>query len=146
MDNPQTTSSSQDKSSQAQESSAEAWREVGRQFKTLGESLAAALRVAWQDEDNRRHMRAVQDGLETMANEINQAVKQAASTQEAQQVREHAQQAAESARVAGEKAFQEGRPRLLAALRQVDAELCKMIANLEDEKPSGGAPLGGGSS
>jgi predicted component of type VI protein secretion system len=145
MDNPQTTSSSEDRSSQAQQSSTEAWHEVGRQFKTLGESLAAAFRVAWEDEDNRRHMKAMQDGLETMASEINQAIKQAAATQEAQHVREHAQQAAVSARAAGEKAFQEGRPHLLAALRQVDAELRKMIANVEGEQPPGGPPAGGSS-
>ena len=145
MDNPQTTASSKDKSSQAQQSSTESWHEVGQQFKALGISLAAAFRVGWEDEGNRRHMKAMKEGLETMASEINQAIKQAAATQEAQHVREHAQQAAESARVAGEKAFQEGRPHLLAALRQVDAELRKMIANLEEEQPLGGPPAGGSS-
>ena len=42
----------------------EAWRQVGRQFQTLGESLAEAVRTAWKSEGTRRHVQNMQDGLE----------------------------------------------------------------------------------
>ena len=38
----------------------EAWSEVGKQFQSLGESLAKAFRTAWEDEENRQHQRTQQ--------------------------------------------------------------------------------------
>ena len=51
----------------------EAWSEVGRQFQSLGESLAEAFRTAWEDEGNRQQLRDLQTGLEKMANDVAQA-------------------------------------------------------------------------
>jgi hypothetical protein len=55
----------------------DAWRQVGKQFQALGESLAAAFRAAWEDEENRQHVREMQAGLEKMVNEVGQAIKAA---------------------------------------------------------------------
>ena len=38
----------------APHTSSEAWQEVGKQFQTMGESLATAFRTAWNDEQNRK--------------------------------------------------------------------------------------------
>lgn len=109
------------------------WREVGRQFQTLGESLAEAFRAAWEDEENRQHLQDLQAGLEKMARDIGQAVKETSESPEGQKVREEARKAAQSAREAGRNAWQDARPHVVSALRQVDAELQRIITGLEKE-------------
>jgi len=116
--------------------SAETWSEVGKQFKALGQSIAAAFRIAWEHEENRQHIKAMREGLESMMGEINELLKHTASIPETLRVREQAHKAAESARLAGQIAFEEARPYLLAALRQLDAELQKLITQMEKEQLS----------
>lgn len=111
----------------------EPWREVGRQFQALGESLAQAFRTAWEDEENRQHLQDMQAGLEAMIDQVGQAIKEASESPEGQKVRQEVEKAAQSARAAGEKVWQEAQPHLLSALRQVNAELQKMVSRLEEE-------------
>jgi hypothetical protein len=118
----------------------EAWREVGGQFQALGESLARAFRTAWESEENRRHLQNMRAGLEAMVDEVGQAIKDASASPEGQKVRQEAQKAAASARLAGERAFQEARPHLLSALRQINAELQKMIGCMEENQPPSDTP------
>ncbi len=139
MDNERTTVPPADQG-EGQQSSAEAWREVGRQFGVLGESLAAAFRAAWESEETRRHVQEMQEGVETMVDEVSQAIKQTAASPEGQQVRQQVEEVTASAREAGERAFQEAQPHLLAALRDIDAELQKMISHMSPQEPSPGAP------
>lgn len=121
----------------------EAWREVGRQFQALGESLAEAFRTAWRSEETRRHVQNMQDGLKAMVDHVDRAIKEASTSPEAQRLRAEAEKAAQSARAAGEQTWQEARPHLLSALNQINAELQKMITRLEDEEPTVGAPTAG---
>lgn len=111
----------------------EAWR-VARQFKALGEGLAQALRTAWESEEARQHADDLQAGLESLLKQIGQAVKEAAASAEGQRMREEARRTAESARAAGQQTWQSARPHLLNALRQLDAELQKLISRLEEEE------------
>ena len=114
----------------------EAWREVGRQFQALGESLAEAFRTAWESAETRQHVQNMQDGLKAMVDHVDRAIKEASASPEAEKVRGEAEKAAESLRAAGEHSWQEARPHLLAALTQINAELQKMIGRLEEEPPS----------
>ena len=114
----------------------DAWREVGQQFKALGQSLASAFRAAWESEESRQHVQQLQAGLEAMANEVGQAAKDMAASAEGQKVKGEVEKAAESARLAGEKALQDAQPHLLAALNRVNAELQQMINRLEAEEPT----------
>jgi hypothetical protein len=109
------------------------WQEVGRQFQTLGESLAAAMRSAWEKEENRKRLEEMHNGLESMVDEVGKAIKDTASSPQAQQVKEEAQKAAGSFSNAFEQTAQEVRPQLLSALRQVNSELQKLIDRLKAE-------------
>jgi len=109
----------------------EAWHEVGRQFQALGESLAEAFRTAWEREENRQHLQDMRAGLEVMVDKVDQAIREAGASPEAQKVRREAEKATVSAQAAGEQAWQEVRPHLLSALRQVNAELQRMIQRLD---------------
>jgi hypothetical protein len=109
----------------------DAWRQVGQQFQALGESMAKAFRAAWEDEGNRQHMQAMQAGLEKMVNEVGQAIKEASESPAGQRAREEAKKATESAKAAGTKTWQDARPHVLSALRSLDAELQKVISQME---------------
>jgi MoxR-like ATPase len=116
-----------------QQTNDEPWREVGKQFQALGQSMADAFRAAWENEENRQQLRDLQDGLEKMVNDVGQALKQASESPEGQRVQEEAKRAAQSARAAGAKAWQDARPHVVSALRQLNAELQKVVGKLEKE-------------
>jgi hypothetical protein len=116
----------------------EAWREVGRQFQELGQSLASAFRATVESDEGRRHLRNMQAGVQAMADEVNQAIHEASASPQATEARVKAEKAATTARFATEEAFQDARPQILAALRQVNAELQKLIARMDEKRPPAG--------
>jgi len=118
----------------------ESWREVGRQFQALGESLAEAFRSAWESEETRQHVQNMQSGLEAMVDRVDQALKEAAASPKGEKLRQEAEKAAETLRAAGEQTWQEAQPHLLSALNQINAELQKMIDRLKGEETTPEAP------
>lgn len=109
------------------------WQEVGRQFQALGESLADTMRTAWENEENRKRLDEMHNGLTAMVDQVGQAIKDTASSPQAQQVKDEAQKAAGSFSNAFEQTAQEVRPQLLSALRQVNSELQKLIDRLKTD-------------
>jgi len=105
----------------------ESWQEVGRQFETLGSSLAEALRVAWNNVESSSEGQQLKAGLESMLRDVGKAVEDSSKTPEAQKVKAEAKRAAESLRVAGEQTVEEARPQIASALRKVNEELQKLI-------------------
>ena len=120
--------------------SSEAWREVGEQFQTMGESLAAAFRTAWENMENRQQLEQVKSSFETMINEFSQVIKETVDSPEAQRARGEAEKAAQSARTAGRQTLEEARPHLVSALHDLRTQIDKMINGLETkETPPPGA-------
>lgn len=115
------------------EVSGDAWQEVGQQFRALGESLAAAVRAAFEREETQRHLQELQNGLKAMVNEVDQAVREVSASPEGQRVRAEVERAAQTARSTGEQVLREAQPHLVSALRQVGAEIQKMINHLEGD-------------
>jgi phosphoglycerate-specific signal transduction histidine kinase len=115
----------------------QAWEEVGRQFEQLGTSLASAFQALWASQETQQHLESVREGLRSLADEVSEAVTRTASGPEAQKVQAEAQKAAESARQASEKAIEETRPQIVSALKQVNAELQKLIERIESKGGSG---------
>ena len=118
---------------QPQPTPADPWKDVGKQFEALGQSLATAFRAAVESEESRQRVKTMQTGLESLVNQVAKAIQEGAASPEAQKARTEAEKAAESLRTAGQKTWQESRPHLVSALRQVNAELHKMISQLEQE-------------
>ncbi|MBN1993115.1 MAG: hypothetical protein JW953_10460 [Anaerolineae bacterium] len=125
---------------QTQSPANEAWQNVGRQFRSLGESLAAAFKTTWESEETRQHLEEMQTGLEKMANEIGQAVKEAAESEEGQKIKVEAEKAAQSAQAVGRETMDEMRPHLLNAFRKIRTELDQIITGMEQKKASPETP------
>ncbi len=111
----------------------DAWQEVGRQFQILGESIAAAFRSSVNNTESQQRMKTVQDSLHDMVNEVDRAIDESMKSPKAQEVRQQTQRAAESLRDASEQTVQEIRPHLLAALKQLNEELQKVVNRMEQK-------------
>ena len=121
-------------------SSEQTWQEVGDQFRALGESMAAAFRAAWENEENRQNLRELRDSLQSMATSLGDAVQDAARSPQAQRAEEELRKAAKSAEAAGQQAWQEAEPHLVSALQQANAELDKIIRRIEHRRQPGNDP------
>ncbi|MBN1956488.1 MAG: hypothetical protein JW900_15770 [Anaerolineae bacterium] len=111
-----------------------AWREVGQQFQSLGESLSRAFRSAWESVENRQHLQEVRVGLESMVREVGQAIDEAVSSPEAQRAKEEMDRVVASAHTAGREALDHSRPYLVSALSRISDELQEIARRLEGEK------------
>ncbi len=111
----------------------ESWQEVGRQFETLGSTLAQAFRTTWNNVETSTEAQQVKQGLESMLRQVGQAVEDAAKTPDAQKVKEETKKAVESLRVAGEQTVEEARPQILNALRKMNEELQKFIERMDSK-------------
>jgi len=114
----------------------DSWSEVGRQFRALGESLAAALKATVGSEENRPHIEKMQSELNAAADEIVRATKKAMDSEEAKKVQAEAVKAAQSAKAAGQQTVAEIQPHLLAAFRTIRTELDQMISRMEQTPSS----------
>jgi uncharacterized protein (DUF2342 family) len=122
----------------APQSGGDAWREVGREFQTLGKTLAEAMRAALTNEENRRRIQEMQSGLESMVKEVNSAIKESYTSPQAQQARSQVGRTADTLRAAGEQTVQDIRPQVVAALRQLNQELEKLTNRMRTEKTDAG--------
>ncbi|HXV44346.1 MAG TPA: hypothetical protein VEC96_14885 [Anaerolineae bacterium] len=100
------------------------WAEIGQHFWVLGESLSNALRDALQREDNRQQLHKLQTGLQGVAGQVSQTVKEVVESPEFQPVQ-----------AAGQRTFHELQPYLLSGLRQLRNGLDKLISSLEPPAP-----------
>jgi hypothetical protein len=91
---------------------ADPWKEVGRQFEALGQSLAAAFRAARDNEENRQRVKTMQTGLESLVNQVGQAIRKL-PTRPAHKARTEAE-SCRVLRTAGFKTWQESRPHLVS--------------------------------
>lgn len=108
-------------------STEDSWREVGRQFEVLGDSLAQAVRTAWENEQTQRRVQEMRNGLESMVREVGRAIDESSQSPQGQQVKHEAQRAADSFRTAADKTIQDARPQLIDALEKLNRELEKLV-------------------
>ncbi len=73
-----------------------AWEEVGKQFESLGKSIADAFGTAWQDPNNRAELEKIKASIKQMADDVEKTVGQAASSDTGQRIKSEAEKAAQS--------------------------------------------------
>ena len=120
-----------DAGAKARPSSDESWQEVGRQFESLGQTLAQALRSTWNRVETNADAQQVKSSLEALLRDVGKAVEDVAATPEAQKLKDEASRAAESLRIAGKQTVEESRPQIISALKQVNDELQKLIDKMD---------------
>lgn len=123
------TEEKQDKRSEA--SAGEAWEEVGQRFQSLGESLAAAFKSTWENEETQAQWEKVKVDMEATASDIGRAAQETTASEEAQKAKAEAYKTAEAAQQAGQEVMDDVKPHLLAAFRKIKTELDKAIEGME---------------
>jgi ElaB/YqjD/DUF883 family membrane-anchored ribosome-binding protein len=118
--------------------SKEAWEEVGRQFESLGRSISSAFGAAWQDPNNRAELEKIKASIKQMADDVESAVSQAASSEKGQQIKADVEKAAQSLAESARETYDEVKPQVANALRQAGDELNKLVNRFEgkDDKDS----------
>lgn len=110
------------------------WQDVGKQFEALGQSLAQAMRTAWENESTQRQVQEMRTGLQSMVRDVEKAIQDSANTPQGQQIRSEANRAAESLKTATHQTVQEVRPHLMDALQQLNNELQRLIQRMENKE------------
>lgn len=111
----------------------DAWSEVGRQFQSLGQSLAAAFKTALDSEENRQYVQNLQSGLSQAADELAKATRQAVDSEEAQKLQSEVGKAAQSAAEAGKQAAADVQPHIINAFQRIKTELDRAITHMEQK-------------
>ncbi len=107
------------------------WDAVAKDFQRLGESIAEALKSAWQNEATQRQMRDLKEGLHAMAEQVGETVTEAKETLTGDEVKSEVKKAAEDVKGLGSKVYDEAKPVLLDVLKTLDEGIQKMIDRLE---------------
>ncbi len=113
---------------------ADSWQEVGYQFQVMGQSLAQAMRAAWQNEETQRQLHEMRTGLESMVQEVGKAIQESANTVQGQKIKEDATKAAESFKTATVQTAQEVRPQIVTALKTLNEELSRLVERMEKKE------------
>jgi len=108
-----------------------AWEEVGKQFEALGKSIAGAFGAAWQDPNNRTELEKIKASIKQMADDVENAVSQAASSEKGQQIKTDVEKAAQSLAESARETYDEVKPQVTSALKQVGDELTKLVNKFE---------------
>ena len=108
-----------------------AWEEVGRQFESLGKSIAEAFGAAWQDPNNRAELEKIKASIKQMADDVEKTVSQAASSEKAQQIKTEAEKAAQSVVESARETYDEVKPQVASALKKAGEELNKLVNKIE---------------
>jgi ElaB/YqjD/DUF883 family membrane-anchored ribosome-binding protein len=108
-----------------------AWEEVGRQFESLGKSIASAFGTAWQDPNNRAELEKIKASIKQMADDVENAVGQAASSEKGQQIKADVEKAAQSLAESARETYEEVKPQVTSALKQAGDELTKLVNRFE---------------
>jgi len=124
------------------------WAEVADALNTLGASISRATKAAVDNEENRRRLRELSEGLATLARHAGASIETAAATPEggqvqkvvvqaAETVREAGDKAVETVREAGDKAAEQLRPHVLSAVQAANEKFRKAAEQWEvPEKPT----------
>jgi len=108
-----------------------AWEEVGKQFEALGKSIAGAFGAAWQDPNNRTELEKIKASIKQMADDVENAVSQAANSEKGQQIKTDVEKAAQSLAESARETYDEVKPQVTSALKQVGDELTKLVNKFE---------------
>lgn len=113
------------------------WAEVADALNTLGASIARATLAAVDNEENRRRLRELSEGLASLARRAGESVETVAATPEGERAKAVVVQAAESVREVGGQAAEQLRPHFISALQSANEKFRKAAEQWETpEKPA----------
>jgi chemotaxis regulatin CheY-phosphate phosphatase CheZ len=118
----------------------EAGSEMLEELHSLGRQLSEAVKSLWESDDSRKLRQDIGDGFVELGRQLDSAVKSAQESEAAKQFSEQVKDTVEKARasdIAGQ--VEEG---LVTGLREMNAQLSRLIVSLEPKEPEADEPEG----
>lgn len=112
--------------------------EILDELESLGTQLVTAVRALWDSEDSRKLRQEIGDGFVQLGHQVDEGIKAAQDSEAAKEFKAQVQGTVDKARqsdVAGK--LQEN---LISGLRQLNAELGKLVGSLESKGEAAGEP------
>lgn len=112
--------------------------EILDELESLGTQLVTAVRALWDSEDSRKLRQEIGDGFVQLGHQVDEGIKAAQDSEAAKEFKAQVQDTVDKARqsdVAGK--LQEN---LISGLRQLNAELGKLVGSLESKGEAAGEP------
>lgn len=112
--------------------------EILDELESLGTQLVTAVRALWDSEDSRKLRQEIGDGFVQLGHQVDEGIKAAQDSEAAKEFKAQVQETVDKARqsdVAGK--LQEN---LISGLRQLNAELGKLVGSLESKGEAAGEP------
>ena len=112
--------------------------EILDELESLGTQLVTAVRALWDSEDSRKLRQEIGDGFVQLGHQVDEGIKAAQDSEAAKEFKAQVQETVDKARqsdVAGK--LQEN---LISGLRQLNAELGKLVGSLEPKGEAAGEP------
>ena len=107
---------------------------------SLGSQLSKAIKSLWESEDSRKLRQEIGDGFVELGKQLDSAVKSAQESEAAKQFSEQVKETVEKARTSDvANQLEEG---LVTGLREMNAQLSKLIHSVESKDASAGEPEG----
>lgn len=116
----------------------QAGSEILDELESLGTQLVTAVRALWDSEESRKLRQEIGDGFVQLGHQVDEGIKAAQDSEAAQEFKAQVQETVDKARqsdVAGK--LQEN---LISGLRQLNAELGKLVGSLEPKGEAAGEP------
>ena len=112
--------------------------EILDELESLGTQLVTAVRALWDSEESRNLRQEIGDGFVQLGHQVDEGIKAAQDSEAAKEFKAQVQETVDKARqsdVAGK--LQEN---LVSGLRQLNAELGKLVGSLEPKGEAAGEP------
>lgn len=112
--------------------------EMVEELHSLGWQLSKAIKSLWESEDSRKLRQEIGDGFVQLGHQVDEGIKAAQDSEAAKEFKAQVQGTVDKARqsdVAGK--LQEN---LISGLRQLNAELGKLVGSLESKGEAAGEP------
>ena len=115
-----------------QETKADPWDDVIRDFQSLGDSIAKAVHDAINDERHKQPLHEMKEGMEKAADQVTKAIDDATKSEHAANLRANMQKAAEDAKQFSDKMAADTKPIIVTALETLNKGIEVVIDRLQD--------------
>jgi len=107
------------------------WDAVAKDFQTLGETIAGAIKSVWTNESTQSQVTDLKHGLQNMADQVGHAIDEAKDTITGNEMKGEFKKATTEVKDFGGKVYSESKPFFLDVLKSINESIESMINKLE---------------
>ncbi len=115
--------------------------EIVGELEALGQQVVSALRAMWQSEESRKFRQEIGDGFAELGKQVDAAFQAAKESDPAKQLSEQMKETMDKARETDVVGKVERS--LVSGLHELNQQLSKTVASLQDEEPPAEPPASG---